>query len=83
MRESGIDLAEAQPRQLTDELAATAQLLVTMGCGEECPVVPGLRHDDWNLKDPQGLPVEEVRAIRDEVRLRVLALLVANGWQRH
>src|SRR5688572_13046265 len=60
MGELGIDLKDAQPRRLTPELASEAQLLVTMGCGEECPVVPGLRRDDWPLDDPKGRPLDEV-----------------------
>ena len=82
MREVGIDLEGVAPRRLTDELAATASILVTMGCGEACPVVPGLRPMDWPLEDPKGKPVERVREIRDEVRRRVAALLVAEGWAR-
>jgi arsenate reductase len=81
MREAGIDLGNAQPRLLTHDLAATSQLLVTMGCGEHCPAVPGLRRDDWNLPDPKGRPMDEVRNIRDQVRGRVVALLDANGWR--
>lgn len=75
MREEGIDLSDARPRKLTPELAAEAQLLVTMGCGDECPYVPGLRRDDWPLEDPKGKPIERVRAIRDEIRDRVEALI--------
>jgi arsenate reductase len=82
MREVGIDLAAARPRRLTPELAAGAGLLVTMGCGEQCPVVPGLRRDDWALEDPKGQPIERVRAIRDDVRRRVAQLVEANGWRR-
>lgn len=82
MREVGIDLGSAQPRLLTDALAAGAQLLVTMGCGESCPVVPGLRRDDWELPDPKGQSVERVRAIRDEIRARVARLLAAEGWRQ-
>ena len=82
MREVGIDLSSARPTRLTDELAAGAQLLVTMGCGESCPVVPGLRRDDWDLPDPKGQSVERVRAIRDEIRARVERLLAAQGWRR-
>ena len=82
MREVGIDLDGIAPRKLTDELAATASILVTMGCGEACPVVPGLRPMDWPLEDPKGKPVERVREIRDEVRARVVALLAAEGWTR-
>jgi len=80
MREVGIDLATAQPRFLSDELAASAHMLITMGCGEACPAVPGLRRDDWPLEDPKGKSVERVRAIRDEVKRRVEALLEREGW---
>jgi arsenate reductase len=82
MREVGIDLSDARPTRLTDELAAGAQLLVTMGCGESCPVVPGLRRQDWNLPDPKGQPIERVRTIRDEIRRRVEQLIAAEGWRR-
>jgi arsenate reductase len=81
MREAGLELAGNQPRLLTPELAAEASLLVTMGCGEECPYVPGVRVLDWPLRDPKGLGAEAVRAIRDEVRARVEALLDAEGWR--
>lgn len=80
MREAGIDLSAAQPRRLTDELAATGQLLITMGCGDACPVVPGLRRDDWPIEDPKGQPLDRVRAIRDEIRARVDRLVTAEGW---
>jgi arsenate reductase (thioredoxin) len=82
MREVGIELSTAQPTRLTDELAAGAQLLVTMGCGETCPVVPGLRRLDWDLPDPKGQTVEHVRAIRDDIRARIELLLATEGWQR-
>jgi arsenate reductase len=82
MREVGIDLARATPTRLTGELAAGAFLLVTMGCGEACPAVPGLRRDDWPLEDPKGKPLEAVRAVRDEIRRRVDALVLAEGWSR-
>lgn len=82
MREVGIDLSDARPRRLTHGLARSADLLVTMGCGDECPVVPGPRRDDWPLEDPKGQPLERVRAIRDDIRARVAALLVSEGWQR-
>ena len=75
MREVGIDLSDVTPQRLTAERAAEAQLLVTMGCGDECPVVPGLRRDDWPLPDPNGQPMETVRAIRDEIRRRVEVLV--------
>ncbi len=75
MREVGIDLADAVPRLLTSELAAGAAWLVTMGCGESCPVVPGARREDWPLEDPKRKPVERVREIRDEIRRRVAELV--------
>jgi arsenate reductase len=80
MREVGIDLSAAAPRELTGELAAGAALLVTMGCGEECPVVPGVERDDWPLDDPKGRPIEQVRLIRDEIARRVRLLVEARGW---
>lgn len=79
MQEIGIDLSYAKPQKLTEQLAADAQLLITMGCGDKCPYVPGLRRDDWPLRDPKGRPMEEVRAIRDEIRGRVQALLDQTG----
>jgi arsenate reductase len=82
MKELGIDLSGAQPRKLTAELAQGAALLVTMGCGEACPHVPGLERDDWPLPDPAGQSRERVREIRDAVRDRVRALLTARGWGR-
>jgi arsenate reductase len=80
MREAGLDLEGRQPRKLTDELARRASLLVTMGCGEACPVVPGLLREDWALEDPKGKPMERVREIRDEVRRRVEELVRREGW---
>jgi arsenate reductase (thioredoxin) len=77
MREEGIDLAATQPQLLTAELAAQADLLITMGCGEACPLIPGLQRDDWPLPDPKGKPIEEVRRIREEIRARVQALITA------
>jgi arsenate reductase (thioredoxin) len=75
MQEAGIDLSNSKPQKLTQELAEGASLLITMGCGDKCPYVPGLRRDDWPLRDPKGLLVEEVRAIRDEVKDRVQNLI--------
>ncbi|KYF83631.1 arsenate reductase [Sorangium cellulosum] len=80
MAEEGIDLSAVKPQRLTDALARQAALLVTMGCGEACPVVPGLRREDWPLEDPKGKPVERVREIRDEVRARVAELVSREGW---
>ena len=75
MREAGIDLSDVHPRKLTPELAAQAQVLITMGCGDDCPYLPGVRRDDWPLEDPKGKPLEHVRAIRDDIRARVEALI--------
>ena len=81
MREVGIDLGAALPRHLTPALASQATLLVTMGCGEACPLVPGVQREDWNLPDPKGQPPERVRAIRDQVRERVEQLVAMREWQ--
>ena len=75
MHEVGIDLSNAKPQKLTEELANVASLLITMGCGDKCPYVPGLRRDDWPLCDPKGLPMDEVRLIRDDIKGRVQVLL--------
>jgi arsenate reductase (thioredoxin) len=82
MQEVGIDLSNAKPQRLTQELANEAQLLVTMGCGDKCPYVPGLRRDDWPLRDPKGLPAADVRSIRDEVKARVLKLIEAERLEK-
>ena len=79
MQEIGIDLSRAKPQKLTEEMAKDAQLLITMGCGDKCPYVPGLRRDDWPLRDPKGLPTEEVRTIRDEVKAKVKALIASEN----
>lgn len=82
MGEVGLDLSAARPRLLTEELARGATLLITMGCGDACPVVPGLERADWPLEDPKGKPLERVRTIRDDVKARVEALLRREGWRR-
>lgn len=82
MRESGVDLTAATPQLLTAELAQGADLLITMGCGDECPVVPGLRRRDWPLPDPKGQPLERVREVREEVRARIEELLAQEGWRK-
>lgn len=82
MREVGIELEGRQPQVLTDALARSATMLITMGCGDACPYVPGLRRDDWPLDDPKGRPVDEVRRIRDDVRARVEALVAREGIGR-
>jgi arsenate reductase len=75
MRELGIDLSDRTPRRLTREAAEHADVVVTMGCGDECPYIPGKRYLDWDLDDPKGRPIEEVRATRDEIARRVEGLV--------
>ena len=75
MRELDIDLSDRVPRALTRALAEQADVVVTMGCGDECPYIPGKRYVDWELEDPKGRPVEEVRATRDDIDRRVRALV--------
>jgi arsenate reductase len=79
MREVGLDLSGAHPQRLTPGLAAGAAWLITMGCGDECPVVPGTRRDDWPLPDPKGQGLETVRAIRDDIRARVADFVARHG----
>jgi arsenate reductase (thioredoxin) len=80
MNEVGVDLSGQTPQKLTDDLARGAGMLITMGCGEQCPVVPGLKRDDWPLEDPKGKPLARVREIRDEVKQLVERLLEERGW---
>ena len=80
MRRAGMDIGANRPQPLTEDLARGATLLVTMGCGDECPYVPGLETDDWPLEDPKGRPREEVERIRDDIRRRVETLVAARGW---
>jgi arsenate reductase len=75
MDELGVDLRDRVPQKLTQELAERADVIVTMGCGDECPYVPGKRYLDWELPDPKGRPLDEVRATRDEIAARVERLL--------
>lgn len=82
MREVGIDLSTAKPQKLTAELVKNAEMLVTMGCGDECPYVPGLRRDDWPLPDPKGQEIESVRQTRDEIKRRVSQLLAREQLSR-
>jgi arsenate reductase len=82
MREVGIDLEMATPKFLSNDLAREASLLVTMGCGESCPAVPGLEREDWPLEDPKGKSLDEVRAIRDVIRDEVTKLVRQRGWGR-
>ena len=83
MREEGIDLSSSRPQRLTEDLAKQGSMLVTMGCGDQCPYVPGVQRDDWPIPDPQGLSLPEVRRIRDVIRQRVQQLLDAHGWTKH
>lgn len=80
MREVGLDLSGATPTLLTPELAAGADWLITMGCGDECPVLPGVRRDDWPLPDPAGQSAQRVREIRGEIKDRVWRFIAAQGW---
>jgi arsenate reductase len=75
MRDEGIDLADRRPQLLTTDLAQWADVVITMGCGDACPVIPGKRYVDWDLPDPSGLPIVEVREIRDDISRRVTVLL--------
>jgi arsenate reductase len=75
MREEGIDLSTRLPQRLTNELTQWTDFVITMGCGDACPVIPGKRYIDWDLRDPKDLPIDEVRAIRDEIESLVAALV--------
>jgi|SRR5215213_5272991 len=79
MKELGLDLSDRRPQPLTDELAARADVLVTMGCGDTCPYFPGKRYIDWDLPDPKGRPVDEVRKTRDEIAQLAQELAVKLG----
>jgi arsenate reductase len=82
MREVGVDLDGTTPTLLTDDVVARVQILVTMGCGETCPFVPGVERIEWDIPDPKGQPLERVRGIRDDIRARVAQLIASHGWQR-
>ncbi|PPG85769.1 heat-shock protein HtpX [Rathayibacter sp. AY1F3] len=75
MAEEGIDISQAVPQLMTTEQVQTSDVVITMGCGDVCPVFPGKRYEDWDLADPKGRPLEEVRSIRDDIRARVQALV--------
>jgi arsenate reductase len=75
MRELGVDLTGERPKRLSDDLFAAADVVVTMGCGDACPYLPGKRYVDWRLEDPKGRPIDEVRATRDDIARRVDALV--------
>ncbi|MCL4812417.1 MAG: arsenate reductase ArsC [Vicinamibacteraceae bacterium] len=80
MRELGVNLTGATPQRLTDDLARQADWLITMGCGDQCPLVPVAHREDWPLDDPKGQPIEKVREIRDEIQRRVRAFVQREGW---
>ena len=75
MREVGIDIAAEEPKKLEYDAAHASDVIVTMGCGDACPVLPGKRYEDWKLTDPAGQPIDVVRQVRDDIKTRVLALL--------
>jgi arsenate reductase (thioredoxin) len=75
MREEGVELSDRKPRLLTNEMGQWADVVITMGCGDACPVIPGKRYIDWDLRDPKGLPIDEVREIRDDISRRVAELV--------
>lgn len=79
MRELGLHVGNAVPRRLTEDVARSADILVTMGCGESCPVVPGIKRIEWDLPDPKGRSVEAVRGIRDQIRELVAGLIEVEG----
>lgn len=79
MKEIGIDLSQLKPQLLTEDLASKAKMLITMGCGEACPYLPGIRREDWPLPDPKGQSLDEVRRIRDEIKNKVEALINGAG----
>jgi arsenate reductase len=81
MKERGVDLTAARPMRLTEDLARQAQWLITMGCGDQCPFVPGARIEDWPLDDPKERPLDQVRGIRDDIARRVDAFVDAHGWR--
>jgi arsenate reductase len=80
MRERGFDLTTVRPRHLTDVLTESPQILITMGCGDACPVLPGVQRDDWPLADPQGQSLDQVRAICTAIQQRVAHFVAAHGW---
>ncbi len=79
MGEAGVDIASAYPKPWNEDVLRAADVIITMGCGDACPIVPGKRHEDWELADPAGLPVEQVRPIRDEIGDRVRKLIAELG----
>src|SRR5688572_14476821 len=80
MREAGIDLSAAKPQYLSTDITKDAHIVITMGCGDECPLIPGVEREDWPLDDPKGQPIETVRRIRDEIQRRVTELVRERKW---
>ena len=80
MHEAGIDLSAAQPQYLSIDLSQGAHILITMGCGEECPLIPGVERDDWPIPDPKGQPLDRVREIRDQIQKCVKDLILERQW---
>ena len=80
MRELGIDLSNAKPQYLSTDISKDAHIVITMGCGDDCPLIPGVERDEWPVNDPQGQSVEDVRRIRDEIRKRVGELVQERQW---
>ena len=80
MREKGVDLSAARPQYLSTDLTKDAHIVITMGCGDECPLLPGVEKDDWDLADPKGQPLDAVRGIRDEIERRVKELIDERKW---
>ena len=81
MREAGVDLSQAKPQYLSTDLCKDAHILITMGCGDECPLIAGVERDDWRINDPKGQPPEQVRRIRDEIRKCVSSLIEERKWK--
>ena len=81
LAEIGIDISSATPQYLSSDLLKDAHMLITMGCGDECPLVPGMERDDWPIDDPKGQPLETVRRIRDRIRSQVAVLIAERKWK--
>jgi arsenate reductase len=80
LQEKGLDISEARPQYLSSDLCRDAHIVITMGCGDECPLVPGVEREDWPLDDPKDQPIESVRLIRDDIHARVVALIEERNW---
>jgi arsenate reductase len=80
LQEREIDISQARPQYLSSDMCKDAHIVITMGCGDECPLVPGVERDDWPLDDPKGQPIESVRRIRDDIHGRVIELIKERNW---